>query len=401
VTKRCLTALAVALAACRAGAAEGGYSVRDSAGVQIVSNPASVAGDSGCVAVDSVPSVTIGGADAEGPYDLVQVGGVLRLADGEVVALNASTSELRFFDPSGRHLRSVGRKGSGPGEFQNPSALLWYGADTLMVRDFATGRITLLGADGRLLEEVSLRGAPAGQLLGRMPDGSFLFSAGRTIRPGAEASGRSRSPVHLVRVSRRGEVLDTLGSFPGRESLIEASERSVMVGPALYGRSTTFAVRGSTLFVGDNAEYRVRAYSDGRRLERIVAREHSPEPLAAEVVERDRARRAAALTDARFRERLERMYQRDRLPEFLPAFGELVVDAQGWLWVSAYATASEGPRAWDVFDDSGRLRCALSLPAALSVQEIGRAFVLGVFRDEDGVEHVRLYGLRRGVRPTS
>lgn len=392
--------LAVALVSCREGAPEGAFSVRDSSGVQIVTNPATARGDSGCIVVDTVPTVTIGGADAEGPYDLLRAFGALRLADGGVVVLNGGTSELRFFDSTGHHTRTFGRAGTGPGEFRRPAGLLWFGADTLMVADYGTARISLVSAAGALLEAISLRGVFGGGLLGRLADGSFVFSAGPGYSPGAQ-TGRRRDPTHLVRVSREGSVLDTLGSFPGPETLVEGDAQRVMVTSAPFGRGTYFAVAGGRVFVGDNAEYRVRVYADGRRLERIVQRAHEPIALTAAEVDREKAQRTRSTTNQQFLAQLERMFQRDRLPETLPAHGRIAVDADGRLWVRAYSNALEGDVAWDVFDAGGRLGCALTLPSTFAVREIGHDFILGVLTDTDGVEQVRVYGLRQGAQGPS
>lgn len=388
--------LAVALVACREGAGAGAFSVRDSSGVEIVSNPATVRGDSGCVVVDTAPTLTIGGADAEGPYDLLRASGALRLPDGGVVVVNGGTSELRVFDSTGRHTHTFGRKGSGPGEFQSPSGLLWYGPDTLMVTDYGTPRITLLGTDGRLIEAIGLQGVFGCSLLGRLPDGSFVCSVGTGYSPGA-ATGRRRDPVFLLRVSREGTVLDTLGSFPGWESFVEGDAQRVMVTPAPFGRGVYFALAGGRVYVADNAEYRVRVFAEGRRLERIVERAHGPVALTAAEVEREKAQRTRSTTNSQFLAQVERMFQRDKLPPTMPVHGRIVVDADGWLWVRAYSNAQEGDVAWDVFDASGRLRCALALPSAFSVREMGHDFLLGVQTDADGVEQVRLYGLRRSV----
>lgn len=386
--------LAIAVVACREGPGAGSFAVRDSGGIQIVSNPATVRGDSGCVAVDSVPMLTIGGADAEGPFDLLRATGALRLPDGGVVVLNGGTQELRVFDSAGRHTRTLGRKGSGPGEFQSPSGLLWYGADTLMVADYGTSRITLLGTDGRLIEAIGVRGLLGGALVGRLADGSFVFIAGGTSSRDAQP-GLRRDPMRLVRVSRSGAVLDTLGSSPGSDVFVERDGERVMMSVAPFGHYTSVAMANGVVYVADNAEYRVRVFAEGRFLERIVERAHEPVTLAQAEVEREKARRLGATTSPQFREMVERMYQPERLPEMLPVHGRIAVDADGRLWVRAYGDAPEGDVAWDVFDADGRLRCALSLPAAFAVREIGHDFLLGVLTDADGVEQVRLYGLRR------
>jgi len=397
VRRLALCVLAVALVSCRDGSREGTYSVRDSSGIQIVSNPATVRGDSGCVAVDSVPMLTIGGAGAEGPYDVQRAGSALRLAEGGVVVLNGATSELRFFDSAGRYVRTFGRTGSGPGEFQSLAGLLWFGADTLMVADYGTARISLVSAAGALLGTIGLRGEFGGGLLGRLADGSLVFSAGRGYSPGAQ-TGRRRDPVYLLRVSREGAVLDTLGAFPDWESYVEGDAQRVMVTSAPFGRGTYFALTGGRVFVADNAEYRVRVYADGRRLERIIERAYEPVALTAAEVNREKAQRVRSTTRPQFLAQIERMYQRDRLPETLPAYGPVAVAADGWVWISGYSPAEDGRVRWNIFDAAGRLRCALALPSAFSVREIGHDFLLGVQTDADELQQVRLYGLRRSAQ---
>ncbi len=370
---------ALAVGACgREAAPEGAYAVRDSAGVQIVSNPSAVVGDSACPVVDSVPAFTIGGAEAQGPYDVGRVTGVRRLPDGSVLVLNGTTSELRIFDSTGHYLRSAGRKGSGPGEFQSPYHLGWYGPDTLMVQDFGTSRLTLLGTDG-----------------------SLLLQVGGFVSPGQGTTGRQRSPTRLVRVSRAGAVLDTLGVFPGSENVSVVTERTAFVMQATFGRSTTFAVADSLVYVGDNDRYRVLVYAGGRRLVRVITRTQRPGPVTPAMAESVTARSNRATANPRFREMQEQARAADKLPATLPAYRSIAPDADGWLWVRPYSDTRDGALPWDVFDATGRLRCAVRLPADFAAQEIGHAHLTGVARDEDGVEQVRAYRVRRITRSPS
>ena len=376
----------------------GSYAVRDSAGIQIVSNPSAVTGDSACPVVDSVPTFTIGGAGAEGPYDVQQVTGARVLANGSLVLLNGATSELRHFDSTGLYLRSAGRKGSGPGEFQSPYQLFWYGPDTLMVQDFATSRLSFVGTDGRFLGDVALRRGLGGTLVGRLPHGDFLATTSDYVAPGHGTSGRQHPPLRLVRVSREGAVLDTLGTFPGGERVLEITEQSGSVGPATFGRETQFELADSLLYLADAAEYRVRVYAGGRRLVRIIEKVHDPVPVTKAMWDAERSRQAGATSNPRFKEFLERLQANDRMPATLPAYRGIALDADGWLWVRPYAVSETGSLSWDVFDASGRLRCAVRLPAGLTARDVSHDYFLGVVRDEDGVEQVRLYRIRRGGR---
>lgn len=392
--------LAVAVVSCRGGPRVGSFSVRDSSGVQIVSNPATVRGDSGCVAVDSVPMLTIGGADAEGPYNVQNAFGTRRLPDGSVLVLNGATSELRFFGQGGRYLRTVGRFGSGPGEFRRPGAPVWFGTDTLVVYDTWTARATFVSARGVLLKSVRIEGvAGGGELLGRLSDGSLLLAMTAGVTEGTEPGVR-RDPVHLVRLSAAGVVRDTLGSFRGPDVAVQiVGSRTAMTG-APFGRHTSFAVAGDRVFVADNAEYRARVYANGR-LERIIEKSVEAVPITASDIEREMAQRRGSGRDPSWLAWLDRLYQRDQLPASFPAFGGIAVDAEGWLWVRAYAPSPGGGFAWGIFDASGRLRCTCQLPSGVRVREVGRDYLLGAGSDADGVEHVRLYGLRRSAHGPS
>jgi hypothetical protein len=50
---------------------------------------------------------------------------------------------------------------------------------------------------------------------------------------------------------------------------------------------------------------------------------------------------------------------------------------------------------WIVFDPKGVVRGNVSTPAGLRVARIGYDFILGVWTDDLGVEHVHRYSLRR------
>lgn len=82
-------------------------------------------------------------------------------------------------------------------------------------------------------------------------------------------------------------------------------------------------------------------------------------------------------------------------PKTLPAYGELLVDGGGNLWVAAYATTAARSARWTVFDSTGRVLGGVSSPTGFEVFEIGAAEVLGVARDSLGLERVELLRLNR------
>ncbi len=65
----------------------------------------------------------------------------------------------------------------------------------------------------------------------------------------------------------------------------------------------------------------------------------------------------------------------------------------GYLWVRAYDVPGHEANNWSVFDAEGTLRGAVELPPRFQPLDIGSDYVLGVWRDADDVEHVRMYAL--------
>lgn len=73
--------------------------------------------------------------------------------DGRIFVLDGQERQVRVFSPEGERLGTIGRQGSGPGEFESPSGLGVLG-DTVWVEDFDTRGVTLFSTDGDLLKSV-------------------------------------------------------------------------------------------------------------------------------------------------------------------------------------------------------------------------------------------------------
>src|SRR5690606_18027452 len=71
-----------------------------------------------------VEEARIGRADGEGADVFGAIGSVVEDPLGRVWIVDRMAAELRVFDRNGTHVRTIGRKGSGPGEFETPAVVL-------------------------------------------------------------------------------------------------------------------------------------------------------------------------------------------------------------------------------------------------------------------------------------
>jgi hypothetical protein len=376
--------------------------VRDSAGIAIVENPAET-GDSLAWRIASRPELDVGGGAAPAEQ-LFQALAATRLADGRVVVANAGTHELRFYAPDGRHLLSAGREGDGPGEFRH---LGWVGllsGDTLAAWDDVQGRLSVFDPRGRFVRAFTPSGLPGAfpRLHGALADGSFVLSTGIDLASLRAAGQAWRDTAAYVRVGRAGERLSEMGRFPGTEqfaAIPPGGRGTFRVETRPFARRTVTAVHGDRLYVGTGDAYELAAYDASGKLERLIRREHRPLGVTA----RDREDYRASIVNLgapgneQSRRDRERMLETAPYPDAMPPYTGLRVDPDGYLWVEEAVRPGErsGGVPWSVFDPRGRLLGRLRIPPALYVMEIGRDYVLGRARDENDVEHLRLYRLER------
>lgn len=406
---RLLRTLALALvcaAGCRGGSGSGGATgARDSAGVRIVESRRAEWGDQMRWTVEPEPALQIGMVDGPAEYQLSAVGGAVRLADGGVVVANGGSHQLRYYGPDGRFLRAAGRQGGGPGEFQTVDALVPYRGDSVAAWDARQRRLSVFGPDGGFgrAATAQLEGVSA-LLRGAFPDGSVVLEP----TPSVDAflrmeSGERRDSVSYVRYTATGQPADTLARLADRELLASREGTRISQQTLLFGRDSYFAAGGGRAYAGESDAFRVDAFDPGGTKVMSIRR-----PVSARAPTRAETQRARAAAEARRRDTEARAARIAGVPvssgaarevparPTVPAFDQLLVDAEGNLWVRDYQVDAAQPARWQVFAPDGRWLGGVDVPPGLTVYQIGREWMLARARDELDVEYVRLYRLSRG-----
>lgn len=387
----------IAAIGCEPGEPESGVTVRDSAGVTIVENHRPLWDEGAAWEVGTAAIVRIGVVDGEPAYQFSGVTGGARLADGTVVVADGGSQQIRFFDPGGRFRRAVGGPGEGPGEFSGLSALGHAPGGGLWAYDFALRRITWLGSTGEVDGMTSLGpDPPVVHPLGVLPDRTAVFRElwGAQAVAGASRAGLRRDPVAFVRFDSTGALLDTIGLFPGREIFLHDEDgRSVMSTP-LFGRNSVGAVRNGRIVVGSQDAFELEELTpDGTRARRvrILGRDRT---LSREEVGRAIDARLEAGEPER-RADLRRTLEAMPTPETRPAYGGMFADASGNLWIEEWAPNPSLPGAWTIVLHDGRWLGSVDAPEDFYPLDIGEGWILGVERDELGVEYVSVLPINK------
>jgi hypothetical protein len=364
----------------------------DSAGVRVMlSRPGDVPADSWRLA--AAPDVEIGVETGQPAYQLDRVSSGAILSNGTIVVANSGSRELRFFDAAGAHVRSVGREGQGPGEFQSLTLVGAFAGDSLLAWDPGQRRLSVFDASGRLARTVAVPSAfgPTPPLTaGVLRDGRLV--AQRREIPILSASpppaGIVRPNATILTLSADGASTATVGTFPDSEVSIY---QGVSFG-VIFGRSIELWGRGDRIAIGNTDAYRIRVYSADGRLLHIVRQTREPRRFTEEEYQ---AARPATFPSSPVGARMKGAVDQMPRPDALPAFADVRMDGEGNLWVQEFALESDPRTSWQVFSGEGRLIGRLSAPSSHTLLDATAAHALFRVTDELGVHRLRVYRLAK------
>ena len=385
-----LLPVALAIAACATDSPEHREPVvRDSAGIRIVENTTPQWQEGEVWRLSPEPVVDIGGGDRE-EEQLFRVVGALRLSDDRIVVANGGTNEIRFYGPEGAFLSASGSEGEGPGEFRWLYTVARLRSDSLVAYDGILHRATIFDANGNIGRTTPIERRGGLLVVGALQDGSLVG-----MRPdaliGRFGPGVSVDSGDYVAYGLDGAV-DTIARFPRFEVFFHEGRPSVLDALAL-GRAAYGATGDDRIYLGWNDSYEIGSYSRTGKLLQLTRLNMSGRPLTADMIETYTAERVAGVRGESRRRRLEEYLSANPWPENLPAFREIRIDRRGNLWVEDYPAPGTSMNFWSVFDVEGFFLGRVTMPAEFSPLDIGPDYVLGVWRDADDVEHVRMYEL--------
>jgi hypothetical protein len=385
------------------GAAEWAGTVDDSAGVQLVYNtPQPLWGSEDAWSVEDV--LTIGEAAGDPDYQFGQISGVGLTSDGRILVIDQQAQHVKVFQPDGTIERTIGRAGSGPGEFgQGVGPVLVGRGDTVIVPDLGNQRVNVFLPDGSEPASFPMsfdQGFPARWDM--TDSGDLVYQLRALNLPNTD----QRETLDLIAaVSYRGELLDTLMT-PARGQTLTFSDDG-RPQRRIFSPEPSWTLLGADrICLAVNDRYRIGVYDLEGTLRRVISIPQEPAPIT------DDDRRI-------FWEMVENLWDQLQVPEQqreigrqtvsladdFPAFLQLMNGPRGTLWVQHVLEPSAlteeeqaawnplldfGADEWDVFDEDGRYLGVVEMPHRYQPILFDDDQVYGIWRDEFDVQYVRV-----------
>lgn len=386
--------------------------VRDSSGITIVENfsPVWKSGEEWRVVEPAV--VEIGVVEGDEHYQLSNVRGIGRLSDGRIVVANGGSQEIRVYDSTGIHLMSLGGKGEGPGEFTSLSMVAVLPGDSIFAHNTVPMRATLFAPDGGFVRSNQLQyPVEAGYSLIIRPvavlgDGRLVGRRSPDYLTIDFVDGLERRPLGLRILDPWTGKVNSLGTMPGAELMVSHLERGYSQALLPFGQAGDLTARDENIYVTSKDGFSVNVLAPDGSLVRIIRASWSPVAVARSDVNMYVDAILSRIPEERENElrELRREIMGWPIPKTFPPFRGLEIDAVGNVWVAEYTWPNDAVPRYTVFSPEGTMLGEVVLPRGIKRErvplfdlplEIGADYVLGVWKDENDVEFVRLYRLEK------
>ena len=351
--------------------------IEEKDGVIIVRNPkkpVSVSGEPHALSLEE--DLRIGVLEGEDPYMFGFLRSVQVDDEENIYILDAEFIEVRVYDRNGRHLRSFGREGQGPGEFAWPSRMyLRPDNQDLAITDSNNDRLCYYSLEGECLKE--LRVAKHGTLIRAWPDSrGRIYGDVLDFAPGFSVSNLNKYDIEME------NKLATLVELKKKQV---PGERS----PILY--RILFSVReDDTVTWAINQEYCIHILNPSGELMKKIYKDYDAvifSKAEKKRIEDEEASEGIASS-------LKLVF-----PEAYPPMYYMISDDQGRIYIMTHFKNEAGLCQWDVFDEEGRYILNFFHPEEDLIFCIknDEAYSMNQY-NEEGNPHIRRYRMTWELR---
>jgi hypothetical protein len=303
-----------------------------------------------------VPEITITDASMGGKDFFANPNDVALDDKGAVYICDMMAHNIKKFDAKGTFLKTIGKQGQGPGDFDMPIEIEIVDGH-LYVRELNNERFSILDLEGVFIKSVSLpRGYGVWWKTKALPDGRFIVHGEKAdyLVP------NSRQQCFIDLYTSDLGLIKTIYSRPISRAkiIIEPRRTNVAIpfAPIVYWDMTPDA----KIVVGYSEKYEVEIYDPDKR--KILSFSHGYKPIEVTANDKEdyfKKMMSVLSVDRRIQTvgkgAPDYIVKNTEFPKYYPAYHSLKVDGEGNIWVLPYYRKNPKDPAplFDVFDQNG------------------------------------------------
>jgi len=341
------------------------------------------------------------GGEVTGPHSFGDVRGMELLPNGGVVLFEYKDQQVHFLDARGRPVRTTGRKGSGPGEYQEANGLAVSARGEVVVNDPSTNRLTVLASNGDLVRTIPITNRWGhAYLWDAYFNTSGLLDEYVSVRKPDETETSSARRVWSADYSRIDTIMPPVCPGVQRPNPADFSytfrgERGGMTMgiPHVTPRLGIARTKNGATWVGRYPGYGTIVLTQASTCETAVTIQLRGPRVGIPSVLRDSSVAAVRRNAARYGNPAPDL---NKIPREYPFFDALFLDGSNRLWVERLAGASA--RRFEVFSPAGAFLAVVDSPVVFRSYRpviITNDRVLGFVADEDDVLYLVAFRIDR------
>jgi len=352
-----LIVIVLAIYSCSKKDTEGEMAIKEKNGVIVIKNPKEPLYDDTHFSLKE--DLVIGKAQGEEEYMFSHLRSIAVDVEGNIYTSDDSGMPLKVYDKNGQFLRSISRKGQGPGEIGASYTIQITSDNELLVYDIRNSKILFFTLEGEHLRSKDLKNYSPLQIYSDSRQNYYILD------PVKISNGVS---YNIVRLDEEMNAVSTLIEYP------------MPPPPETFLAFLTFfyfkVLPDDNLLYGESKNYELQILSpEGRILKRII-KEYDPIPVTDK--------------DKEFRRRNIQKGQKVEFPSHHPAFYGFFLDDTGKIYVRTWQEPLDKERyLCDVFDSEGRY--IARIPLSIRPQVWKKSKIYTIEEDDEGFHQIKRY----------
>ena len=318
----------------------------------------------GKIALELVEDLCIGNDNDEN-YLFYKVRDIEVDKAGYIYVLDSGNYRVQKFDPKGMYVKTIGRKGQGPGEFERPVHLILnHESGHLYVNDFI--KIEVFDNEGDYQNRVSLT-SPSTNLVIHEKEECYW-----TNLPVFQRANFDFMKYAFSKINFQGEVLQEHETYSMGNHIKKRNDGLYVAIFSGYEHKIHFAeLDSNSLVYGYSGEYKLHVIDIKGDTVFDIKKDEQIRQFSAEEKEE---------------------YKDAPLPDFKPFFHNIVTDDEGRIYVqrSIRKISRNYPREFDVYSKEGYFIYSTILPYSPHVIRGGFLYTL-IAREETSEEFVKRF----------
>lgn len=280
--------------------------------------------------------------------------GLVKIAinsENKILVLDEGNCRVLKFDRDGNYIQTIGRKGQGPGEFEDPWEIHLDSKDQIYIYDFRRRNIQVFDNDGNFKKVTK---PPSYTFhFGTTKDGNILMIYTSPKEP----------TKSLILIGSEGNLIKTIASYTYQPS--PSIKRFTLDNPYSH-RLYFFPINTGGGIYGHSSQYKLFVINPSGNLSHIIEMEKPPEPITKK--DKDELINGYLKRQGQFpigeklsRSELKRAYI---FPKFKPFFNEIFVDSKDRIYVRIPKSSLDKDKSihYDLFSKEGYFLYRVKMP---------------------------------------